>query len=119
MQAIVSNQLRADNQRDPLAVSEAEQSLHMAYAMLDKHLHGRIWATGDDFTIADCAAAPALFYAGIIVPFDKRYPLLNGYFERLFARPSYRRVLVEAQPWFDYFPFYDRMPDRFRNLGDG
>lgn len=118
MQRIVNNQLRPEDKRDPLAVTEAEGRLHMAYAMLDKHLHGHVWATGESFTIADCAAAPALFYAGIIVPFEKSYPLLNSYFERLLARPSYRRVLVEAQPWFDYFPFRDRMPDRFLSLAD-
>jgi len=54
-------------------------------------LNGRRWAAGGDFTLADCAAAPALFYAGTVIPFDRAQRTLVAYFERLAARPSVRR----------------------------
>ena len=60
---------------------------------------------GDAFTLADCAAAPALFYANIVVPFDPSQKALIAYLDRLMARPSYARVLREAGPYFKLFPF--------------
>ena len=63
--------------------------------------------------MADCAAAPALFYAGIVTPFADRHPSLAGYFERLVARPSIARVLAEARPYFSMFPLRERIPSRF------
>jgi len=65
------------------------------------------------FSIADCAAAPALFYAGIIVPFPTTHGHLAAYFERLLARPSFRRVIAEARPYFELFPYRDSIPQRF------
>jgi glutathione S-transferase len=97
-------------------VSEAEQRLQTAYAMIERHMADRKWAAGDAFSLADCAAAPALFFAGIIVPFGADQVALNGYFERLLERPSFARVLSEARPFFDYFPFRDRMPKRFLDI---
>ena len=63
--------------------------------------------------MADCAAAPALFYAAILSPFPPGHPILTAYFERLMARPSVRRVIAEARPYFQYFPLQDSIPKRF------
>ncbi|WP_425098370.1 glutathione S-transferase family protein [Tropicibacter sp. S64] len=116
MQRIVFDRFRPEDQKDRIGVAEAEQRLQVAYGMLETRLSGRRWCVGDTFGLADCAAAPALFFAGMIVPFGEDRTALADYFERLLARPSFRRVLAEAQPYFEYFPFYDRMPERFRTL---
>ena len=63
--------------------------------------------------LADCAASPALFYAGIIEPWGEERGELGAYFERLLARPSVARTLAEARPFFDYFPYRELMPARF------
>lgn len=81
--------------------------------MIEWQLTGKCWITGEDFTMADCSALPALFYGSIVHPFGDGRPQLEGYFERLLARPSVRRVLAEAQPYFKYFPYRDVMPLRF------
>lgn len=65
---------------------------------------GSLWAAGDDFTLADAAAAPALFYAGTVEPLNPAQAALRAYFDRLMARPSMRRVLKEAEPYFHMFP---------------
>jgi glutathione S-transferase len=85
--------------------------------MLDRHMSDKGWVAGDGFSMADCAAAPALFYAGIVSPFAADYPTAAAYFDRLIARPSFQRTLAEARPYFHLFPFVDDMPRRFR--GDG
>jgi len=113
MQRIVGDRLRPEAERDPRSVREAESALDTAYNMIEQRLADRRWAAGADFTMADCAAAPALFYAGILHPFERSHPRLAAYFERLLQRPSYARVLKEARPWFQYFPFKERMPARF------
>lgn len=113
MQAIVANRLRPEHERDPRGVSEAEATLHMAYALIETHLAEREWAAGNTFTLADCTAAPSLFYASILVPFATEHIRLAAYFERLLARPSVVRTIDEARPYFQYFPFKDSMPARF------
>ncbi|MGO1080938.1 glutathione S-transferase family protein [Inquilinus sp. CA228] len=113
MQRIVGDRLRPVDSRDPYGVAEARRSLDTAYAMLDVHLAGKEWAIGDRFTMADCAASPALFYASMVHPFEPDYANLAAYFERLQARPSMRRTLREARPWFSNFPYREAMPDRF------
>lgn len=113
MQKIVGDRLRPENARDPHGVAEARAALPVAYAMIERQMTGRQWAVGDAFTMADCAAVPALFYAGILVPFENDYPDVSAYFERLLARPSVQRVLDEARPWYPNFPFFDDMPKRF------
>jgi glutathione S-transferase len=118
MQTIVGDRISSEERRDPARVAGAEKSLITAYDMVEKRLNGRNWIVGEAFTIADCAAAPALFYAGILVPFPERHCALRDYFERLLARPSFRRVLIEARPYFDMFPFRDKMPRRFLELSD-
>ena len=111
MQRIVADVLRPADHRDPHGVKEARDKLQMAYAMLEERMADRAWAAGDAFSIADCAASPALFYALIIEPFAG--PNTTAYFERLLARPAFARVLEEAKPYFQYFPFRNLMPQRF------
>lgn len=113
MQKIVGDRLRADDEKDPRGVAEARSALAMTYGLIDRQLATRRWAVGDTFTMADCAAAPALFYAGIVEPFPESCPNLAAYFERLVERPSFRRTLEEARPWFQYFPYRELMPVRF------
>jgi glutathione S-transferase len=67
----------------------------------------------DAFSMAECAAAPSLFYAEAVHPYRARHPALAAYFERLLSRPSVQRVIREAQPWFQYFPFVDALEPRF------
>ncbi len=115
MQAIVGDRLRAEADRSRLTVDRARATLAMAYAMLEQKLAGREWLAGDSFSLADCAAAPALFYATTLVPVAAEQPLLAAYFERLLARPSVARVVTEASPFFDYYPFKESLPARFRS----
>lgn len=112
MQPIVNARLFMDRAAEPGVTAHARASLDRAYAAADRHLAGRDWLAGG-FGLADCAAAPALFYAGILHPFDA-HPRLAAYFERLLARPSVARVLDEARPVLHLFPFIDRVPARFR-----
>jgi glutathione S-transferase len=104
MQTIVLDRLRPPAQRDPLGVERAHALLQDAYAVLEQRMAGRTWATGDAFSLADCAAAPSLFYANEVAPFLATHPRLAAYFDRLRARPSYARVLDEARPWMQNFP---------------
>ena len=113
MQKIVGDRIRPANEKDPRGVADARAALHTAYGVLDKHLAGKVWATGEAFSMADCAAAPALFYAGILEPFAD-HPNIAAYFERLVARPSYARALAGARPYFPFFPYKDDIPARFR-----
>jgi glutathione S-transferase len=113
MQAIVGDRLRPEEARDPTGVANARATLAVAYGMIEERMAKRTWAVGEDFSLADCAAAPALFYAGIIAPFPAGHAFLAAYFERLAARPSFARVLAEARPYFPMFPFKDDMPARF------
>ncbi len=86
-----------DRPADPRA-EEAWTALARSYAVLDAQLAGGAWAAGADFTIADCAAAPALFYSNLALPFGS-HANLAAYFERLMARPSFRRAVDEARPF--------------------
>jgi len=116
MQKIVTDRIRPTGSSDPHGVDEARATLEVAYDMVEGQLHGRQWIVGDDFTLADCAALPGLFFASIVQPFGAGRPQLHAYFERLLVRPSVRRVLAEAQPWFQYFPYRDAMPARFAEV---
>ena len=117
MQKIVIDRLRAEGEHDPRGVAEARDTLRTAYDMLERQLAGKTWAIGEDFTIADCAAAPALFYAGIVAPFSPSHPNVAAYFARLLARPSFKRVIAEARPYFQFFPFKDDMPPHLLEAG--
>jgi glutathione S-transferase len=95
--------LRPEGQRDPYGVQQARDMLLTAYDMIERRMEGRTWAAGDDFSMADCAAAPALFYAEGRMSFGER-PHLRAYLDRLKARPSYARALKEAEPYFHLVP---------------
>lgn len=112
MQQIVDARLFMPPEAEPLVSPWARSQLDRAYAGADRQLEGRDWLAGE-FGLADCAATPALFYAGMLHPFDG-HPNLSAYFERLLARPSVARVLDGARPWLHLFPFPDRIPARFR-----
>ena len=105
MQKIVADRLRPDDARDARGVGEARILLGKAYAMLEERIGARQWAAGDDFTLADCAAAPALFYADKVEPMRGGFPALAAYLDRLEARPSFARVLEEKQSWWHMFPY--------------
>ncbi|MBZ9788862.1 glutathione S-transferase family protein [Rhizobium sp. 3T7] len=111
MQRIVGERLRGDG--DPARVAEAETALRKAYSMIERHLGEYPWIAGDSFTMADCAAAPALFYSETLVPFVDQ-PKLQGYYNRLLTRPSFARVLEEARPYFKFYPYRERLAARFR-----
>ena len=104
MQRIVADRLRPTDRRDAFGVDEQRAALATALNMVDGELAGKTWARGDAFTLADCAAAPALFYADKVMPFGETWPNARGLLERLKARPSVARVLAEAEPYFQYFP---------------
>lgn len=105
MQAIVSDRLRPEESRDPHGVGEARRMLGKAYGLLEQRMAGRTWAIGDAFTLADCAAAPSLFYADKVEPMRGGFPVLAAYLDRLEARESFARVLREKEPWWHLFPF--------------
>jgi glutathione S-transferase len=113
MQKIVADRLRPEGEHDPRGVADARATLAIAYDTLERQLAQGEWAVGDRFTMADCAAAPALFYAAIVEPMPPRHTRLGDYFERLMSRASVRRTLDEARPYFPMFPFKDAIPARF------
>ena len=94
--------------------SEERSRIATAYGMIDRQLASRTWVAGQGFSMADCAAIPALFYAHTLVPFPDGRDHLKAYFERLMERPSVRRVIEEAKPFFSFYPFADAIPERFR-----
>jgi glutathione S-transferase len=105
MQKVVADSLRPDERRDPYGVTEARAQLERAYDLLDRQLAGRRWIAGATFTLADCAAAPSLFYARVVHRWDEeRLAELTRYFEALTARPSVTRVIEEAREYRHLFP---------------
>lgn len=105
MQKIVLDHLRPEGSRDPFGVADAREVLDRAYAMLDGFLAEDEWAAGPEFSIADCSAAPSLHYAYAVHRWDEgALPGLNGYFDRLMARPSVARTVDEARFFREFFP---------------
>jgi glutathione S-transferase len=104
MQKIVGDRLRPAGATDAFGVEQAKATIRQAYGIIEQDMGDKTWAMGDAYSLVDCAASPALFYASAILPFDSEQRNLRRYFERLMARPSYARVLHEAQPYFDMFP---------------
>lgn len=113
MQTIVIDRIKPDAAKDAAAVANARAALDMAYAMIEARMGSREFIAGDRFSIADCSATPALFYAGIVHPFGPSQNALKGYFYRLIYREAAQRVLDEARPYFHMFPYRDQIPERF------
>ncbi|CAN7416692.1 glutathione S-transferase family protein [Massilia sp. LjRoot122] len=104
VQAAVAGALTKDAGRREEAVKLAAERLERAYAWLEGELAGRRWAAGEAFSLADCAAAPALFYADWTHPIGADYPVVGAYRARLLARPSFARAVDEARRFRSYFP---------------
>lgn len=104
MQKIVTDRLRPEGSHDPNGVEHARKTMRTAFDMLEEDMAQRNWAAGENFGLADCASAPALFYANKVMPIADHHPHLARYLDRLVQRPSYARVLAEAQPYFAMFP---------------
>jgi glutathione S-transferase len=103
MQKIMGDVLRAPGHNDAAGVEQAGTRMRTAYDFAEQQMTNRTWANGADFSMADCSAAPALFYANRVQPLQQ-HPNLAAYLERLMQRPSYARALAEAKPYFDMLP---------------
>ena len=110
MQKIVADRINAANGD----LTRERTALTTAYGLLERQLTARTWVASPAFSMADCAAAPALFYASTLVPFADDHRHLRAYFDRLTERPSVKRVIDEARPWFAWYPFAEAIPERFR-----
>jgi glutathione S-transferase len=102
--AVVFDAIRPEGKHDPFGVEQSRALLDKAYRWLDGHMAGRTWASGDSFSLADCAAAPALLYADWTHPIPQDFKNVHAYRARLLQRPSYARALDEARPYRHYFP---------------
>jgi glutathione S-transferase len=109
-QRIVYNALRPEANRDPYGVDQARSALETAYAWLDQRMAGREWAAGDTFSLADCAAAPSLFYADWTHEIGKQFANVHAYRARLLKRPSFARCVEGGRPYRHLFPL--GAPDR-------
>jgi glutathione S-transferase len=110
MAKVVTDRLRPEDKRDSYGIAEARQSLETAYRWLDGAMAGRTWAAGDAFSLADCAAAPALFYADWVQEITETFTHARAYRALLLARPSFARAVDEARPYRPLFPL--GAPDR-------
>jgi glutathione S-transferase len=118
MQKIVGDSLRPEGRTDPEGVAQARAQLDTAYGVLDDQLRDRDWLAGDAFTVADCAAAPALLYCRAVHRWDAdACPAVTRYVRALLGRPSVARVIDEARPYRAIFPL--PWPDDFDELGPG
>jgi glutathione S-transferase len=104
MQNVVSDFLRPANNRDPYGVEQQKSNLTRAYQWLDSVLSGRTWAAGGEFSLADCAAAPALLYADWVHEIGTNLVHLRAFRQRLLQRPSFARAVDEARPYRPLFP---------------
>jgi glutathione S-transferase len=110
MQPAVNHALRPEGKGDPYGAELGRNNLHLAYDWLEANLPDDGWAAGDSFTLADCAAAPALFYADWVEEIGDGRPKLKAYRARLLAHPQVARVVDDARPYRPYFPL--GAPDR-------
>lgn len=101
---IVTDRLRPADRHDPQGVEQARSLLRTALGMVEQEMATRQWAMGDAFTLADCAAAPSLFFANLVMPFDASHTNAAAYLARLQARPAYARAAKEAEPYLSMFP---------------
>ena len=110
MQKPVLEAIRPEGGRKDEAIAEARQALDTAYAWLERRLEGRTWAAGETFSMADCAAAPSLFYADWVHQIGTEFPRVRQYRDQLLARPSFARAVDEGRRYRAYFPL--GAPDR-------
>lgn len=108
MQKIVGDRLRPPDGRDPVGVEQARALIRQAYRVAEDRFAGTRLGADAPFTLADCAASPALFYAHTVEPLGKEHGKLTRYLADLMTRPSFRRVLEEAEPYFVYFPMDEK-----------
>lgn len=104
MQKVITDRLRPAGQNDSYGVEDARRMLRTALDMIEKDMASNVWAIGDRFTMADCAAAPALFYADMVIPLADKHPRTAAYLDRLKKRPSFSRTLEEAKPYLRFVP---------------
>lgn len=104
MQKIVTDRLRPAGKNDLHGIEEARALLQTAYAIIEEEMATRTWAAGEQFTMADCAAFPALFYANWAQPFGATHGHVARYLARLHERPSIACVVAEAEPYFHKVP---------------
>ncbi len=104
MQKIVGDRLRPADKKDPHGVEEARAQLRTSYDMIERQATDGPFAMGEAFTLADCAALPALFYGNTVEPFGQGRKTVTAYFERLKSRPAVARVIKEAEPYFHMVP---------------
>jgi glutathione S-transferase len=104
MQKPVFEAIRNDNARRDEVMTEARRVLDLAYGWLEQRLAGRAWAAGEAMSLADCAAAPSLFYADWVHAIAPAFPTLRAYRSRLLAWPAFARAVDEARPFREYFP---------------
>lgn len=109
-QRVVADSLRPEAERDARGVAEARAMLDTAYGWLDQHMANREWAAGERFSLADCGAAPFLFYADWTHRIDSAFTQVIAYRQRLLARPSFARAVDEARVYRPFFPL--GAPDR-------
>jgi glutathione S-transferase len=108
MQKVIGDRLRPADKKDPYGVEQARNRMRTAYDIMDKAMAARnsaqTWAVGETFTLADCAACPALYYGNKATPFEDTHKNLAAYYHRLLKRPSFARTLEEAKPYNHLFP---------------
>jgi glutathione S-transferase len=104
MQKVIGDRLRPADKKDPHGVEHAKAIMRTSLDMIDHDMAGKTWAVGDQFSMADCAAAPALFYTNLVIPFEQTHKNVAAYFRRLKERPSNARALKEAEPYFSMIP---------------
>jgi glutathione S-transferase len=104
MQKIVTDKLRPAGKNDGYGVEQAKTLLQTSLGMIDQDMATKTWVMGDAFTMADCAAAPSLFYANLVLPFGATHKNAARYLGRLMERPSFARAVEEAQPYLKLMP---------------
>jgi glutathione S-transferase len=105
MQEFAADHLRPAGKKDPYGLEQARAMFVKALGMVDAEMADKTWATGETFTMADCAAGPPIFYGNRFYgPFRETHPNALAYLDRLMARPSYARALEEAQPFMHLLP---------------
>ena len=110
MAVSVFDAIRPEAERNPPGVARSLEQLRLAYDWLEANLGDGPWAAGDNFTLADCAAAPSLFYADWVEEIGPTRPRLTAYRARLLAHPTVARAVDEARPYRSFFPL--GAPDR-------